>query len=195
MRNLGIVVLCAVLCGCARTTQAELDAADKFKCIDYGAQPGTDAYVACRSRLDAAHEAAEASTRAARNTLTLYRTSASEEAGMSVAKHTLEQLQELERLALAILCQAGALEECDYHRGMYFDGGGDVEEAYKLANAGISTNKIESCQDFTDTINAGISTNEIELPDDVSRQDFTDIIKGVYEFYCRDSCRLCNKDD
>jgi len=100
---------------------------------------------------------------------------------MGVTKRMLEQREELEQLALTILCEAGALEECDYHSGTYFDGGDDVEEAYKLANARISA-------------------NEIDLPDDVSRRDFTDIIKGVYEFNSGpDSCPRCteifNKDD
>jgi hypothetical protein len=100
---------------------------------------------------------------------------------MSLTKRRLEEREELEQLALSILCDAGALEECDYHSDTYYDGGGDVEDAYKIANARISA-------------------NEIDLPDDMSRRDFSDIIKSVYENHSGpDGCPACNnifnKDD
>ena len=57
-----------VLPGCARTISADLEAADHYKCLDYGAQPGSDAYVQCRAQLASAHETADATARAARNT-------------------------------------------------------------------------------------------------------------------------------
>jgi len=53
-----------VLPGCARTISADLEATDHYKCLDYGAQLGSDAYVQCRAQLASAHETA----RAARNT-------------------------------------------------------------------------------------------------------------------------------
>ena len=49
-----------VLPGCARTISAELEATDHYKCLDDGAQPGSDAYVQCRAQLASAYETARA---------------------------------------------------------------------------------------------------------------------------------------
>jgi len=51
-----------VLPGCARTISADLEAADHYKCLDYGDQPGSDAYVQCRAQLASAHETARAAS-------------------------------------------------------------------------------------------------------------------------------------
>ena len=52
-----------VLPGCARTISADLEATDHYKCLDDGAQPGSDAYVQCRAQLASAHETADATGR------------------------------------------------------------------------------------------------------------------------------------
>ena len=58
MRFFAIAVLAALLSGCA--TRAELAAADDEKCRSYGAQPGTPAYVGCRTQLDSTRTTARA---------------------------------------------------------------------------------------------------------------------------------------
>src|SRR5689334_21583501 len=45
--------------------------------------------------------------------------------------------------ARSLLCEVGALEECENHPGTYFDGSGDVEAAYKLANARITSGELK----------------------------------------------------
>ena len=95
---------------------------------------------------------------------------------MSFTKRMLEEREALQHMALGILCDAQALEECEHHEAIYFDGGTEVQEAYKLANARISN-------------------GELELPDGVSRRDFTDVMKEVYiENSGRDDCYACEKN-
>jgi hypothetical protein len=50
MRFFAMAAFAALLSGCA--TRAELAAADDEQCRTYGAQPGTSAYVGCRTQLD-----------------------------------------------------------------------------------------------------------------------------------------------
>ena|SRR5438876_402141 len=83
--------------------------------------------------------------------------------------------EELYEMALRVNCDAGSLKECEYHEAIYFDGGSDVQDAYKIANARITA-------------------GEIDLPDGVSRRDFTDVIKQAYEENSGlDGCSLCDK--
>jgi hypothetical protein len=53
-----ILTALLVLLGCARTISADLEATDHYKCLDDGAQPGSDAYVQCRAQLASAHDTA-----------------------------------------------------------------------------------------------------------------------------------------
>jgi hypothetical protein len=70
-----------------------------------------------------------------------------------------------------------SLEECKRHGGLYFDGGSDVDGAYRLANAGITA-------------------GTIQLPPGVSRHDFTDAIKKAYEENSGvGGCPHCAQDD
>ena len=73
----------------------------------------------------------------------------------------MEQEAEYES-ARDLLCEVGALEECENHPGTYFDGGTDVTDAYKLANARVSS-------------------GEITLKPGQSRRDLTNLIKAVYD--------------
>lgn len=57
---------------------------------------------------------------------------------MGLAKRMLEQSWEDERVALELLRRAGVVEECEPHETVY-DTGGDVEEAYRLANTLITS--------------------------------------------------------
>jgi len=70
--------------------------------------------------------------------------------------------QEEYEWARGILCEIGALEECENHPGTFFDGGNDVEGAYKL-------------------VNKRVTSGEIKLDKGQSRTDLTDLIKAVYD--------------
>jgi hypothetical protein len=95
---------------------------------------------------------------------------------MGFAKRQLEEAEHLDNMALHVLLESGALRECEHHDGVYYDGGAEVEGAYRLANSQITSHKIT-------------------LPDGVSRKDFTDAIKAVYEDnYGPDGCYICEKN-
>jgi hypothetical protein len=95
---------------------------------------------------------------------------------MSMVKRMMEAQEDLRQHALDILVETELLEQCDYHPGTYFDGGGgDLQDAYKLANSKVSR-------------------GEIELPGNMSRRDFTDVIKETYQDNSGvDSCQSCEK--
>jgi hypothetical protein len=95
---------------------------------------------------------------------------------MGGAKRLMEENEALRGEALQICLDVGALEECENHPGSYFDGGEEIQEAYKIANGRITN-------------------GEIELPSRISRRDFTDIIKDVYEDnYFAESCTYCQRN-
>lgn len=95
---------------------------------------------------------------------------------MSQAKRELEAREDLRTLSLDVLKEIGLISECDYHAGTFYDGGqGDLEDAYKLANAKITR-------------------GDIELPDGKTRRDFTDAIKDTYNDNAGvDYCTSCEK--
>ena len=77
--------------------------------------------------------------------------------------------------AFEVLLKAGCLDQCDGHPGEYYDGGEQIEEAYKLGNTLISSGKIK------------LSNGE-------TRRDFTDRIKVVYEDNSGpEICSYCQK--
>jgi hypothetical protein len=59
MRFFAMAAFAVLLSGCA-ARRAQLAAADDEKCRGYGAQPGTSAYVNCRTQLDATRTTAGA---------------------------------------------------------------------------------------------------------------------------------------
>jgi hypothetical protein len=80
---------------------------------------------------------------------------------MSQVKRLMEAQEGLRGLSLDILKEVGLLAECEVHAGTYYDGEqGDLEDAYKLANAKVTR-------------------GDIELPGGMSRRDFTDAIKST----------------
>ena len=84
--------------------------------------------------------------------------------------------EELYNLALAILCEVRALKECDHHCGTFFDGGGDVADAYRLANARVTS-------------------GGIALAPGKTRRDLTDAIKRAYEENAAlDACQECERN-
>jgi hypothetical protein len=87
----------------------------------------------------------------------------------------MEEQEAIRQQALEVCIEAGAIDECEYHEGIYFSGDEEVQEAYKVANAKITK-------------------GQIGLPKRMSRRDFTDLIKGAYDenaaSYC---CNICEE--
>jgi hypothetical protein len=81
---------------------------------------------------------------------------------MGAVKQAMIQRQDLQRVAVDVLCAVGALKRCEFHEDALMEGNADLEAAYRLANARISR-------------------GEIRLPSYWSRRDFTDIIKSMFE--------------
>ncbi len=95
---------------------------------------------------------------------------------MGFTKALLEETEMLRGMALRVALEAGALKVCEYHPGVYYDGGVDIQDAYRLANRQITAHKIQ-------------------LPHGVSRRDFTDAIKAVYDDNSLpDDCYICEKN-
>jgi hypothetical protein len=92
---------------------------------------------------------------------------------MGITKRHLEEQEFMQSQALTVLMRVDAIEQCDFHDGCYFEGSGDVADAYPVANA---------------MINRG----EIELPDGMSRSEFSQLIKDTFEeYYVLDECSYC----
>lgn len=81
---------------------------------------------------------------------------------MGAQKELLTRMEELRDVALDIAIEAGAVEQCVSHPDIVLDQYDDdaLTFAYKIANKRISD-------------------GDIDLPDEVSRKDFTDLIKAV----------------
>ena len=95
---------------------------------------------------------------------------------MGITKRLMERQQELYDLGRDLCIEVGALEECEYHSGTYYDGGGEVEEAYKLGNSRVTK-------------------GEIELGDNENRRTITDAIEHAYhDNYGMNECASCNRD-
>jgi hypothetical protein len=73
--------------------------------------------------------------------------------------------------ALSILLQAKVLKNCPIHSDSIFDLGGEVVDAYKLANWKFSRGEL------SDTF--------------ATRTDMTNEIKAAYEEYAETECGLC----
>jgi hypothetical protein len=95
---------------------------------------------------------------------------------MSFWKNKAMEEQEQYEWARSLLCEVSALEECENHPGNFFEGPDDIEEAYKLSNARITS-------------------GEIILKDGQSRRDLTDLIKAVHaDNSGLDSCPECDRN-
>jgi hypothetical protein len=92
---------------------------------------------------------------------------------MSAIKHMIAEQEDVERAAFKVLTEAQVLRECDGHEGLYFSGGADMTDAYRLANHRI-TNGL------------------LDLPAGITRREFTDAILKLYnENSIWDSCNWC----
>jgi hypothetical protein len=95
---------------------------------------------------------------------------------MGYWKNKAMENEERYEWARQFLCEVGALKECENHEGTFFDGKIDVTEAYKIANARITSGKIA-------------------LEDGETRRELTDLIKAVYDDNSGLSgCPTCEKN-
>ncbi|EPC4490469.1 hypothetical protein [Serratia sp. Je.1.23.a] len=77
--------------------------------------------------------------------------------------------------SMGILMRTGVFTNCRIHEDAVFDGGNDVDAAYKYANA--------------------IFTNNSDDTPFEDRTEMTDSIKSVFEEYCGcDSCPSCESN-
>jgi hypothetical protein len=97
------------------------------------------------------------------------------ESTMGYQKELLIRMEELREVAIDIAKEAGAVEECVAHPDILLDQYDDdaLTPAYKIANKRISA-------------------GDIDLPDDMSRKDFTDLIKEVVS-ESRADCPRCER--
>ena len=92
---------------------------------------------------------------------------------MGFSKRTIERSQELYDLGREICIEVGALKQCEAHEGHYYDGGGEIVEAYELASSRIAS-------------------GEIELEAGETRETVTEAIKGAYDDNANTSrCSAC----
>lgn len=92
---------------------------------------------------------------------------------MGGAKRLMEEHEALVQHGASICLKVGALKSCPVH-GDCFDGNGDLEAAYRYANAMITQ-------------------GNITLSEGVSRRNFSDAIKEAYEGHAGiDYCPSCD---
>ncbi|TIM22897.1 MAG: hypothetical protein E5Y74_08000 [Mesorhizobium sp.] len=94
---------------------------------------------------------------------------------MGITKRYLDEIESQYNFSRSFLVKHGTLRECEYHPGIYYDGNGDLESAYKI-------------------LNAKVTSGEIELEGGKTRRDMTDSLKSVYEDNSGpESCYSCDK--
>jgi len=79
---------------------------------------------------------------------------------MSGIKRHMEDIEAAYQGGLALCIEAGAIEECEYHPGTYFEGGEPVEAAYKLAARKVKAGEIGGKQiEVTDAVKSAYEDN------------------------------------
>lgn len=83
---------------------------------------------------------------------------------MSIVKRELEATQDRFNVATEIAIEAGVLERCEFCEATVFQGGEDVEEAYKLGNTQFSQGELvgvfASRREMTDAIKAAVESSD-----------------------------------
>ena len=73
---------------------------------------------------------------------------------MGGAKRMMEENESKRAVALEIALEAGVLEQCEFHEDCIFEGGEEIEAAYKLGNSKMSKGDLgdvfESRREMTD---------------------------------------------
>lgn len=83
---------------------------------------------------------------------------------MGATKRLIEQNEEQERVAVRIAVQAGVLEQCDRHADCVYDGGNNVQNAYRTAAYRFKReadlqNLFSNQKELTDTIQRVVREN------------------------------------
>lgn len=92
---------------------------------------------------------------------------------MGGSKRMMEQREDDLSWARSFLIEIGTLESCEFH-GDTFDGDGDMERAYQI-------------------LNARVTSGAIPLASGQTRRDLTDLLKDAYEDSSGpDSCPSCD---
>ena len=92
---------------------------------------------------------------------------------MGQTKAWMMEVEDRRAQALGFLIAIGTLDPCEFH-GLAYEGDGDIERAYRVANARITAGESQ------------IGNH--------SRREFTDAIKHEYEHhYVADGCSWCAK--
>ena len=93
---------------------------------------------------------------------------------MGAAKHAWIEHQENVAQATGVLIRYGTLKQCEFHDDCIWEGDGDIESAYRRANA----------EQTRGTLNFG----------GLSRREVTDALKQACEDWsCADECARCRK--
>lgn len=92
---------------------------------------------------------------------------------MGFAKRQLEELEAQSATACEIAIEAGVLKRCENHEDVILEGSADIEDAYKLGNAKLSSGKLGDL---------------FKTP-----RELTDAIKSAVEENCADECYSCRK--
>jgi hypothetical protein len=82
------------------------------------------------------------------------------EDNMGFAKREMEDRQAAYDEGLALCIEAGAISECEYHEGTYFQGQEEVVVAYRLAARRVAAGEIAGPQgEVTDAVKAAYDDN------------------------------------
>lgn len=93
---------------------------------------------------------------------------------MGGAKRLMEEQDAKSAAAIDIALEAGVLKQCEFHEGSIYEGGQDIENAYKLGNHRMSRGELE-----------GVFK---------SRREMTDAIKEVVDENAAEECYACAKN-
>lgn len=93
---------------------------------------------------------------------------------MGGAKRMMEEKEAKRGIVLQIALEAGVLEQCEIHEDCIFEGGENVEAAYKIGNFKISKGE------YRDVFE--------------NRREMTDLILTVVQEHCAEECYSCTKN-
>lgn len=83
---------------------------------------------------------------------------------MSIIKRHMEDQQDKFNVATDIAIEAGVLERCEYCEATVFQGGEDIEEAYKLGNTKFTKGEFDgffkSRTEMTDAIKDAVESGD-----------------------------------
>lgn len=82
---------------------------------------------------------------------------------MGYTKRMMEEEEQRRGIALGIAIEAGVISRCEFHEDCTFDGGADVEDAYRLGNSKYSRGELgdyfKNRRHLTDTIKDVVEDN------------------------------------